>query len=268
MAAKYVTETSAAPSGCGVVFVCNSCEEGLGNLKGSRKICAVYGDRMQAFYTVDGNMSFYTNRSVGSCRYRVSAQTEGGHSYWAFGNKNAIAVLSDLIHDLYQLPIPEDGRTTYNVGTIQGGTSINSIAQNAEMTFEFRSDCMKSMEKMEQQFFRLIEEHRSRGAELEVEVIGKRPCEGIVGEAARQQMFDWVIQAVSDACGKAPVGKSGSTDCNVPLSMGIPAVCFGACEGKGAHTREEFVYEASLKPGYEVALEMVLHYFKDSERSA
>ncbi len=260
-AAKYVAETKADPKDLGVVFVCNSCEEGLGNLKGSRKICETYGNRIKAFYTVDGYMSSYTNRSVGSYRYRLSVKTEGGHSYWAFGKDNAIAKLSEIICDLYRIPVPEKGKTTYNVGTIKGGTSVNTIAQNAAVTYEFRSDCEESIKKMENLFQQLVAEHRQRGTELSVEVIGIRPCEGKVKEEARKELFDRVIRAVADASGKVPVGQSGSTDCNIPLSMGIPSVCFGVCEGAGFHTREEFIYENSLVPGYQVVFEMVLHYF-------
>ena len=261
MAAGYVTEQGLSPDYGGVVFVCNSCEEGLGNLKGSRKICDTYGKRIQAFYTLDLYLDRYVTRSVGSCRYRVKVTAEGGHSYLDFGKENAIARLAEFIGSMYQIQVPREGRTTYNVGTIQGGTSVNTIAQQAEITCEFRSDCRKSLEEMETRFYNLIEEYQNKGVSIEAEVIGIRPCEGQVDAAARQKMFDYVEEAIFHARGIKPGTGSSSTDCNIPLSLGIPAVCFGACRGKGFHTREEFVYEDSLIPGYQAALEIVLHYF-------
>ena len=117
---------------CGLLFVANSCEEGLGNLKGSRRIIQDYGSRIREFYTFDGtNLRRVVTSAVGSHRYRVTVRTEGGHSYGAFGNRNAIYYLSSIINTIYTMKVPqkEGVKTTYNVGVIEGGTSVNTIAQ-------------------------------------------------------------------------------------------------------------------------------------------
>ena len=98
MTAKYVTEKAVLPQNTGMLFIANSCEEGIGNLKGSRKIIDTYGDRITEFYSLDGGNANITNRAVGSKRYRVSVKTEGGHSFTCFGNRNAIEYLASLIN--------------------------------------------------------------------------------------------------------------------------------------------------------------------------
>ena len=120
--------------------MCNAGEEGLGNLKGVRKICEDYGGRIKSFCTFDSSLSSIVDRAVGSKRFRVKVRTRGGHSYNDFGNDNAIAGLASLVGKLYKIQVPEGGKTTYNVGMISGGTSVNTIAQEAEMLYEFRSD--------------------------------------------------------------------------------------------------------------------------------
>lgn len=270
MIAKYLTETGAveelkaeADAGTrdwGLVLVCNSGEEGLGNLKGSRKICETYGRRIREFYSFDGSMSAMAVRAVGSKRFRITVRTVGGHSYGAFGNPNAIAQLSDLIHQLYQIQVPKEGKTTYNVGMISGGTSVNTIAQSAWMLCEFRSDSREGLAFMEEQFDRIIGEAKGQGMDLSVEIVGLRPCEGDVDMQVRERMIRLGADTIEEYTGKAPDHHPGSTDCNIPLSMGIPSLCLGTYEGSGAHTREEYVVIDSLLPGYKVGFQMVLSY--------
>ena len=149
MAAKYIAQNHLQPKEYGVLLVVNSGEEGLGNLKGVRKIVADHGRRIREFVTFDAHNCTGVNRAVGSRRYRVEFDTEGGHSYNAFGNRNAIACLASMIDALYGVKVPEKGKTTYNVGTISGGTSVNTIAQHAEMLYEFRSDNREDLAEME-----------------------------------------------------------------------------------------------------------------------
>lgn len=136
---------------CGVLFVANSCEEGLGNLKGSRRIVQDYGSRIRAFYTFDGtDLRRVVTSAVGSHRYRVTVRTEGGHSYGAFGNRNAIHYLASMIDTIYAMKVPQKqgAKTTYNVGMIEGGTSVNTIAQEASMLCECRSNDRECLETM------------------------------------------------------------------------------------------------------------------------
>lgn len=261
MAAKYIAQNHLTPREKGVLLVINSGEEGLGNLKGSRKIMEDFGGRITEFITFDASVKQIINRAVGSCRYKIEVTTEGGHSYNKFGNPNAIAELASIIHDLYQIQVPKTGKTTYNVGTISGGTSVNTIAQQACMLYEYRSDEKQAMEIMEAAFRKVISRHQTDGINISVILIGHRPCTGDVDETQLKKLMLRGAKAVKDHFGYNVTYGCGSTDCNIPLSMGIPAICVGCAEGEGAHTREEYVNISSLRPGLGVAFQLVLHHF-------
>lgn len=261
MTAKYIAQNSLTPKDKGVLLVINSGEEGLGNLKGSRKILDDFGSRITEFITFDGTADHIVNRAVGSRRYQVVVTTEGGHSYGKFGNKNAIAELSSIISDLYEIRVPPTGKTTYNVGTICGGTSVNTIAQSASMLFEYRSDVKQSMDIMETHFQRILDCHRSSDVQISVSLLGSRPCSGDLDWEKEENLMHRGAKAIKDHYKYDPSFCSGSTDCNIPLSMGIPSICVGCVEGEGAHTREEYVTISSLKPGLGVALKLILHHF-------
>lgn len=267
MAAKYaakgLSDGKLRPGETGVLFVCNSCEEGLGNLKGSREICRRYGKRMREFVSFDCHLDQMYNRAVGSQRYRVAVKTQGGHSYADFGRPNAIARLAGLIGRLYGIQVPKEGKTTFNVGAVSGGTSVNTIAQEAWMLYEFRSDERESLKYMEERFMEIIEEERKRGdMELLVETVGIRPCGAKVDEKRQRDLEERVRRAMTAAAGKEPKASAASTDCNIPLSLGIPSVCAGSFYGGGAHTREEFVDSASLSMGVQVAMDLALEHFR------
>ena len=241
----------------GLLLVCNTGEEGLGNLRGVREICRVYGSRIQSFCTFDSSFGSVVTKAVGSMRYRIQVETEGGHSFNQFGAANAIEKLAGIIQRLYQIKLPSEGRTTYNVGTISGGTSVNTIAQHAEMLYEFRSDTAAYLEYMEQKFLEVMEGEKRNGLSLSWELLGQRPCGGNVDPERARRLLRRATEAVERYAGKKPLQKAGSTDCNIPLSLGIPSICVGCYEGKGAHTREEYVETASLKKGYRVAFDMI-----------
>lgn len=267
MAAKYIAERKLIPSNpdtsekCGVLLVINSGEEGLGNLKGSRKIMEDFQGRVTEFITFDGDAKHIVNRAVGSKRYKIEIDTEGGHSYSKFGNRNAIAYLASLINTLYTIKVPPKGKTTYNVGLISGGTSVNTIAQHAEMLYEFRSDERESLDIMERHLNAAIEFYRTKGIQVTVTLLGNRPCSGEVDQNKEEALMVRSSLAIKKYYDYDVTFTSGSTDCNIPLSFGVPAVCVGCMEGAGAHTREEYVEITSLKPGLQVAFELILHHF-------
>lgn len=259
--AKYLAQTGAQSTDGGVLLVINSGEEGLGNLKGCRAIMDRYGSRVREFVTFDGYAKSIAHRAVGSRRYRVGIDTEGGHSWGKFGNRNAIAYMASLIDTLYTVKVPQGGRTTYNVGTVSGGTSVNTIAQHAEMLYEFRSDTPAHLDTMERHFNAAIEFYRTKGIDVTVTLLGERPCGIEIDETAHNALIARASDAILRHYGLQTTLGAGSTDCNIPLSRGIPAVCVGAVCGGGAHTREEYVEINSLKPGIAVAFEMILHHF-------
>ncbi|MBR4992179.1 MAG: M20/M25/M40 family metallo-hydrolase [Clostridia bacterium] len=259
LCAQYLLEHPEAAKGS-LLLVFNSCEEGLGNLKGVRQICKDYEGKIRRLVSFDGTMDGLVDRAVGSERWKVTAKTKGGHSYGNFGNPNAIAALSGIICCLYGQPVPkkEGTKTTYNVGTVSGGTSVNTIAQSAEMLYEYRSDDRECMDRMRQQFTSLLWQLDSSDARFEKELLGERPCGGEVDQEAFNGLLDKCSALVEKHTGKAPDRHSSSTDCNIPLSLGLPATCFGLYRGKGAHTREEFVEIDSLNPGLKLGLDTVL----------
>ena len=261
MTAKYIAEMKLQPKDCGVLLVINSGEEGLGNLKGSRKIMADFGSRVREFVTLDGRTHSCVNRAVGSKRYRIEIDTEGGHSYANFGNRNAIAVLASMIDQLYAIEVPSIGRTTYNVGTISGGTSVNTIAQHAEMLYEFRSDEREALTIMQAELDRIVESFRNMGISVTVTLVGDRPCAAPVDEKKMEAMIRRAEEAAQRRYGHGITCRSGSTDCNIPLSMGIPSLSLGCYRGNGAHTREEYVEASSLHAGLQFAYDLILHHF-------
>ena len=261
MCAKYIAENNLQPADHGVLIVVNSCEEGLGNLKGTRKLMEAFGHRVQEFVTFDGANTVCVNHAVGSKRYRVEIDTEGGHSYGAFGNRNAIAYLASLIDTLYTMKVPPIGKTTYNVGIISGGTSVNTIAQHAEMLYEFRSDEREALAIMEKHFTAAIDFYRTKGITVTVTLVGDRPCTGDVDKEKLEALMARAAETNARYFDKEMVFKSGSTDANIPLSMGIPAVCLGSCTGAGAHTRGEYVKLDSLLPGMNFTFDMMLQRF-------
>lgn len=259
LTAKYFIEKGIKPKK-GILFVCNSCEEGLGNLKGTRQIFKDCMGRIGQFLSLDSTFNRIADKCVGSHRYGVKVQTAGGHSYLAFGNANAIAELSEMICDIYGIEVPKRGnsRTSYNVGVINGGTSVNTIAQGAEMLCEYRSDDIECLEMMEKAFEGVFEKARSRGVNVQVERIGERPCMGEVDLEKVEKMAKTCEEIIRDVTGLEVTRESSSTDCNIPLSLGIPALCVGVYMGAGWHTRNEWIEKASLSLGVEVATRCVL----------
>ena len=245
-------------TGRGVLFVCNSCEEGLGNLKGVRRLFDDYGDRIASFTSFDSVLgNGIVSTAVGSERYRITVHTEGGHSYKDFGARNAIAILSSVITRLYGQST--DSRlTTYNVGTVSGGTSVNSIAQNAECTYEFRAVEARSLDRMRSSFESIISSFRARNIDIGTECIGLRPCGGEVNISRLLSKAEKVLSSYSQPLTRG----ASSTDCNIPLSLGIPAICFGLIYAEGTHTRQEYAdlstYSLGLDLGWDYILSVVL----------
>lgn len=242
-----------------IMISANSCEEGLGNLKGVKKLFSDYGYSIKRMYSLDGYYSRVADVCVGSKRFLVKAKTVGGHSFGKFGAPNAIAILSKLVNKIYEIQVPEfeGSKTTYNVGTISGGTSVNTIAQDAEMLCEYRSNNGECMEIMEEKFKEIFAYGKEICPELTVELVGDRPGMKGVDQKELDSITELCIKTTEKYTGKECKTSSSSTDCNIPLSMGITAICIGNCDGKGAHTREEFLIKQSLKPGFAIACELM-----------
>ena len=263
MIAKYVAQNDLKPTR-GILFVANSCEEGLGNLKGTKQFMADYEGRIVEVYSFDAKFQAMTNKCVGSHRYEILFETEGGHSFGAFGNRNAIRAMADVVCRLYDCEVPVEGnsRTTYNVGIVEGGTSVNTIAQSCKMLYEYRSDSAECLAKMQAFFEETMTQAKEDGkAEITVNLIGVRPCEKDVDQIKLTEMTEKAVRVSEKYSGIPCKVTSGSTDCNIPMSMGIPAISVGVYQGDGTHTREERVLISSIPVGLKIAAELILEYF-------
>ncbi len=261
--AKYFKENRIEPKD-GFLFVANSGEEGLGNLKGTRRIFEDCKGRISRFISFDAHIDHIYDKCVGSHRYKVEARTAGGHSYSKFGNKNAIHSLSEIINEIYKIIPPKNGdsRTTYNVGLIEGGTSVNTIAENASMLCEYRSTSGACLEEMKKLFFGIFDKYNNEETKLTVTLIGERPCGEKNESPEMHSLRETARRTVLDIAGVAPTFRSASTDCNIPESLGIPAICVGTYYGGGEHTRGEWIDKSSLTVGTELGIELALRLAK------
>jgi acetylornithine deacetylase/succinyl-diaminopimelate desuccinylase-like protein len=229
-----------------ITFVGTVGEEGLGDLRGVKHLFnQELKGRIDKFVSVDGAGMGITHTAVGSRRYRVTFKGPGGHSYGAFGIANPIHALGRAIAKIAELQVPSEPKTTFNVGRIEGGTSVNSIAYEAWMEVDLRSSDKAALTALDAGFHRSVDEAlaeendrwKNRGKlAVDKKLVGDRPG-GSVGAEAPQ-----IIAAVSvtRALGLKATLDEGSTDSNVPISLGIPAVTIdGGGASTGTHSLDE-----------------------------
>lgn len=262
---KYLKDASIKPTKS-ILFSTNSCEEGLGDLRGVKQIFKDFENKISLMFTLDGGYKHICNKSVGSHRFNVNVKTEGGHSYNRFGNRNAISVLAWIISKIYQIEVPnkQDTKTTYNVGAISGGTSVNTIAQEAQMLCEYRSDDKECFEYMQKQFAQIFDEAKKEFADSEIEIVlvGNRPTMGDVDKEKMAELSKIVMDIQRKNANVEVEAESGSTDCNIPHSLGIPAICVGTYQGGGIHTREEYLEKESVKTGVNIMHDLFNEFSK------
>jgi acetylornithine deacetylase/succinyl-diaminopimelate desuccinylase-like protein len=229
-----------------ITFVGTVGEEGLGDLRGVKHLFnEELKGRIDRFVSVDGTGLGITHVAVGSLRYRVTFKGPGGHSYGAFGIANPIHALGRAIAKIGDLQVPREPKTTFNVGRIGGGTSVNSIAFEAWMEVDMRSADQAALTAIDAAFHRAVDaalaeenERWNNKGRLTVEktVVGTRPAGRLPGDAP-------IVEAalsVSRALGLDASVDEGSTDSNIPINLGIPAVTIdGGGQGRGAHSLDE-----------------------------
>ncbi|HYI15638.1 MAG TPA: M20/M25/M40 family metallo-hydrolase [Thermomicrobiales bacterium] len=221
-------------------------EEGLGNLRGIRAAVERYRDDLGAVIAVEGhNLGRVTHAGVGSTRWRVRVTGPGGHSWGAFGKPNAIHGLSRIIAELAELDVPSDPKTTYNVGTIEGGTSVNTIAPDASALVDMRSVDAGALRQLVDRVGEIVATAAGDGLTADVEVLGERPA----GVCPRSHPLVGAAGTVLRQVGFEPVFDASSTDANIPISLGIPAVCIGITHGGLGHTTSEFIEVPPIATG-------------------
>jgi len=230
-----------------LVFVGTVGEEGQGNLRGVRHLFdRQSGGRIDYFVAVDGAGLSATSSAVGSHRYRVTYRGPGGHSYGDFGSPNPVHALGRAIARIADFVVPLRPRTTFSVGVLDGGTSVNSIAMSASMDVDFRSERQSALDQVDSLFRRalsdalLAENTRWRRGErltVDIEEIGRRP-------AAQQADSAVIVRTAAEAArvlGFTTPFTASSTDANYPMSLGIPAITIdGGGRGGGSHSLDEW----------------------------
>lgn len=248
----------------GVLFVFNSCEEGLGNLKGTKQLFKDFEGRIKQFISLDSfKLNIANDTCVGSERYEVEVFTQGGHSYLDFGENNAINEISKIVREIYSINVPKSvgETTTYNVGEIRGGTSVNTIAQNAKILCEYRSTKKDHLILMQKKFEDIFKKFQKDDVKVKVTKIGERPCSDIDEEQV-EKLKNIVKPVIENTINDKLSFTSSSTDCNIPLSLGVPAICVSVYNGCGAHTKEEWIEKDSLYYGLEIAINLVQKFLK------
>lgn len=229
-----------------VLAVATVGEEGLGNLRGIREAVDRYVDRLAGVIAVEGhNLGRITHGAVGSVRWKVTVRGPGGHSWGAFGKPSAIHGLGRIIAQIADLETPSSPKTTYNVGVIEGGTSVNTIAANASAVIDMRSVDPGALRALVDQVGRIATSAAGDGLEVDVELLGERPA----GEIPLDHPFVRSAGGVLRSLGMDPIYEASSTDANIPISLGIPAVCIGISRGSGGHTVNESIEVGPIAAG-------------------
>lgn len=229
-----------------ITFVANVGEEGLGDLRGVKRLFDhELAGTIDRFVSVDGTGLDLTAIAVGSLRYRVTFKGPGGHSYGAFGLANPVHALGRAIARISDLQVPQSPKTTFNVGRIGGGTSVNSIPFEAWMEVDMRSADAASLKALDAGFHKAVDlalaeenERWNNNGRLTVEkkLVGTRPG----GRVAPDSPIVQSALSVARALGVETAVGEGSTDANIGISLGIPAVTIGGGgSGTGAHSLAE-----------------------------
>lgn len=229
-----------------VWLVANVGEEGLGDLCGMRAVVDRFEGGISAYIVLEGlALGHIYNQGLAVRRYKISIQTKGGHSWVDYGQPSAIHELAALITQLTAMPVASHPRTTLNVGVISGGTTVNSIAAHAHLELDLRSQETAELEMLSLKVEDLAASAARSGVAVSVDVIGSRPS----GELSPDSRLVRLASHSLSAQGLQPLLHIGSTDANIPLSRGFPAVCIGLTTGSGAHTTEEYIRVAPLRRG-------------------
>ena len=228
-----------------VLLTGNVGEEGLGNLRGIRAVMDAQ-PRIGAVVAVEGhNLGRVTHVAVGSKRLRITSTGPGGHSWGDFGRPSALHALAKLIAELDAIGLPWTPKTTLNVGTIEGGISVNSIAPTASCLVDLRSVEAAALDRLADKVARLVAGAGRDAVTFAVETLGERPA----GEAALDSPVVRTATAVLGALGVEAAFDASSTDANVALARGVPAVCIGLTTGGNVHREDEYIDTEPLATG-------------------
>lgn len=231
-------------------------EEGLGDLRGMRAAVGRLRGSIRRAIALEGTgHDRIVHEAIGVRRYRITAKAPGGHSWQNFGAPSAIHSLVRLAERLTHLELPK-AHSSYNIGVIEGGTSINAIAEHASLLLDLRSVESDALGHLIRQAERMVATAQAAEPQVAIsaEVVGDRPA----GRIGHDHPLVRLAQAAYKAVGTTTSSGVGSTDANIPLSMGIPAVCIGVTDGANAHRLDEYIETTRVGQGMRALLWLAL----------
>ncbi len=229
-----------------VWVVGNVGEEGLGDLRGSRDTMDHFAGQLGAVLAVEGTMLGRLGHvAVGSRRIRVHFCGEGGHSWLDFGKASAVHVAVQAAAEIARLKVPAEPRTTFNIGRIVGGDGVNVVASSVELLLDMRSVGVAALADLSDRVEEILRRAASGEITVEVEEVGTRPA----GSIPRTHPLMELCAAALARVGVRPEPTAGSTDANVPLSQGVPALALGVTRGAGIHSAGEWIEIAPMRQG-------------------
>lgn len=237
----------ALPRQISICFVANTCEEGLGNLDGIRAVLGhITADNIRAAIVIEGMaLGRVYHAGIAVRRLKIEADAEGGHSWLNFGKASAIHGLVQLAADITNLSVPTEPRTTFNIGLIEGGHSVNSIATNAHFYLDMRSTSTEAVNNLEEEVRRLVARYATNDLSFKIELAGNRPAGSI---ATDHPLVQLALNALAEV-GIQGILEQGSTDANMLVAQGVPAVVVGITHGGHAHRLDEFIETSPLVNG-------------------
>ncbi len=236
--------------------VANVGEEGLGDLRGMREAVNQLPGIHAAIALEGGGIGRIVHAGIGVRRYRIVARTAGGHSWLDFGSPSAIHALVQLASKLTGMATSSNPKSTFNIGVIEGGTSVNTIAQHAALLLDLRAEQPAELASLIEQTSRLLAEVRASDPRiaLEAEIVGDRPSGSIPTDHPLVQ----TTAAAYASQGIEVSYESASTDANIPLSRQIPSVCFGIGDSENAHRTDEYIETGRISAGLRALLLLAL----------
>ncbi len=229
-----------------IYFVATSREEGMGDLGGMKAAFEKLSARIGAVINLEGLAFGHVYHSaIAVRRLHITAEADGGHSWLHFGRASAVHGILDLGHRLLSIDLPKTPRSTYNVGVIEGGQGINVIATSAGMWLDMRSEEPQSLAWLEAQVRDLVAACQTPDLRFAVEVVGDRPAGSI---DPQHELVRGALAALEEV-GILGTLETGSTDANIPLAAGCPAITIGITRGGNAHRLDEYVELEPVEAG-------------------
>lgn len=230
-------------------------EEGLGNLRGIQEITTRFADTAACYISLEGlGLGNVLHRGLGVERLRFSARTAGGHSWVDYGAPSAVHELVKLAERLLKVRIPRKPRSSLNIGVVQGGTSVNTIAAAADMDVDIRSEGRDSLNSLVDKAVRLAHQTHQPNVKITVDRIGTRPA----GEIPKSHPLVYAAGQVLRDMNITPCFDIASTEANFPLSLGYPAVTLGLTTGNHAHTAQEYIDTAPVEKGLQQIIALLV----------